>query len=457
MEARKIASRTGVIVQTAVGGTRKREGLMNIQNQGCHVLIGTPGRLKDILSDPTSGVDLPKTTTFVLDEADRLLDDGFAPEIHEIQRYLPNPVKVPRQTLMFSATVPREVLGMVRQTMKPDFKFIKTVRDDEVPTHFSVPQKVVWLKGYENALPAVLEIAKKYNAEQERNPDLRPFKAIVYFSSTAEVQLAHEAFQKMLADPSRPGLGHPLGKRMRLFEMHGRLIQGKRTFQSNGFRNQRQGILFSSDVTARGMDFPDVTHVIQIRAPSDRDSYIHRLGRTARANKTGEGWILIHDIEKNQFNDTIGDLPIQTAELETATADMGSEYIAEETSPAAAESIDQVRDAMRYVPTGFKISAFKGMFGGLKPNIDKRAMLNAMQDMSTKGHGMNTPPEIDAALAQRLGLERILGYGGGSRGGFGGSRGSRGSRGFRRDIPGRGFGGRGVDRAFQPPNRWNRY
>ena len=158
VEAKKVAFGTGLSVQTAVGGTQKRAGLAKIQQEGCHLLIGTPGRLKDILSDPWTGVSAPKLNTLILDEADRLLDQGFAPDVEEIQSLLPDPTKVDRQTLMFSATVPREVMQMVRQTLKPDFKHVNTVREDEVPTHHRVPQKLVYTRGLENSLPALLEL-----------------------------------------------------------------------------------------------------------------------------------------------------------------------------------------------------------------------------------------------------------------------------------------------------------
>ena len=101
-EAMKVTRGTGVVVQAAVGGTQKREKLQAIRREGCHLLVGTPGRLKDILSDPMSGVEAPRLSSFVLDEADRLLDDGFAPDIEEITQLLPNRRDVDRQTLLFS-------------------------------------------------------------------------------------------------------------------------------------------------------------------------------------------------------------------------------------------------------------------------------------------------------------------------------------------------------------------
>src|SRR5690606_4856759 len=98
---------------------------------------------------------------------------------------------------------------------------------------------------------------------------------------------------------------------VRLVEMHSRLTQAQRTRNSDIFRRSKSAILFSSDVTARGMDFPDVTHVIQIGVARDRESYIHRLGRTARANKTGEGWLILTDLDYKDFRSKLVGLPIE--------------------------------------------------------------------------------------------------------------------------------------------------
>jgi ATP-dependent RNA helicase MSS116 len=408
VEARKVASSTGIVVQTAVGGTQKREGLRRILMEGCHVLVGTPGRLKDILSDPDSGVRAPKLGALVLDEADRLLDDGFGPEIEEIQTYLPDPSQVDRQTLMFSATVPREVMGMVRRSMKPDYKFVKTVSDNEVPTHLSVPQKAVFLRGFENALPAVLEIAKKYVAQAEQNPSLRPFKAIVYFNVTADVQLAYEVFKELLNDPMDRRSGHPLG-RYNVFQMQSRLSQGQRTKSSESFRRSKSSILLSSDVTARGMDFPDVTHVIQIGTPRNRESYIHRLGRTARANKSGEGWILLHDQEYSDFRQKVGDLPIKDdGTIEVAGVDMGKQ---DQNLPASmATTLSQVSAAMKLAPLESKQDSYRAQLGSLMGLFDsKRDMIRAMNTLALNGWGMTEPPKISESLAQKLGIARIQG------------------------------------------------
>lgn len=469
VQAHMLAKGTGVVVQTAVGGSGKMEGLRKIRRDGCDLLIGTPGRLKDVLSDPYAGIKTSTLSSFVLDEADRLLDDGFAPEIMKIQDLLPNPLQVDRQTLMFSATVPREVMHMVRSTMKPKFNFVKTVRDDEVPTHLSVPQKVVQLHSLANSLPALLEIAKNYIAHSKANPGLRPFKAIVYFNTAAEVNVAYDAVRRMDPDNRNRFLGSTL-----FYLMHARLTQNQRTRNAETFRRNPSSILLSSDVTARGMDFPDVTHVIQVGAPRARDSYIHRLGRTARANKTGEGWVLLPREQMYGFDDILGDLPIEqdTKSLATPTMDMSRP----DGSPEAMEIVDRVKSGMAHVDPQSKRDAYMAQLNVASSGSDamKRRNMESLNNLAIHGYQMEQPPSLSPLIATRLGLARVpgvnIGHGsifsdmvGGdgkmSGGGFGGRRGgsygndrnsyrygnrsTMGGRDFGgRDFRGRDFGGR---------------
>lgn len=408
-EAKRVAGGTGLQVQTAVGGTSKASGLRRIQDMGCHLLIGTPGRIRDIFSDPRSGVSAPKLNTLILDEADRLLDQGFSEEIKAIQDLLPDPMKVDRQTLMFSATVPKEVMQMVRRTMKPDFKFVKTVRDDEVPTHLKVPQRTVFVRGYENALPAILELVKNYRIKQQEDASLRPFKAIVYFNSTSEVRLAAQVFSNLKSDPEDGRSRSPLG-RMRILEIHARLTQAQRTFSSSTFRKTPEGILFSSDVTARGMDFPDVTHVIQVGVPTTRETYIHRIGRTARANKTGEGWLFIHDGENGAYEQKLRGLPLaeDSTSLPTAMANMAEGM--ETASPATALTIEQIKAAMEEVSSEIRATSYRSQLGVLTNSFSSRHQaVRVLNDLAVHGYGLPEPPRVRFAVARNIGIDRIPG------------------------------------------------
>jgi ATP-dependent RNA helicase MSS116 len=252
VEAQKVTHGTGVIVQVAVGGTQKRAMLQKTQREGCHLLIGTPGRLCDILSDPYSGVKAPQLNALVMDEADRLMDEGFTKEIDEIKKYLPDIAEVDRQTLMFSATLPRDVVNLVRQTLKPDFHFAKCVDENEEPTHQRVPQKVVHVPGFENIMPSLYELSVREMEKAKTGG--RPFKAIVYFNSTAEVTLAASVFYKLSGGFQRNKPLHGC----RAFEIHSKLSQAQRTKAADNFRFAESAILFSSDVTARGSTYNQI-------------------------------------------------------------------------------------------------------------------------------------------------------------------------------------------------------
>ncbi|KAL4909865.1 hypothetical protein BDW74DRAFT_143903 [Aspergillus multicolor] len=420
VEAKRMVGNSGLQVQIAVGGTMKRAALHQLQREGCHILVATPGRLKDLLTDPSTGVRAPKLNTFVLDEADRLLDDGFGPEINEIQQRLPDPAEVDRQTLMFSATVAPEVMGMVRNSMKRDFEFIKCVRDDETPTHMSVPQKAVVLQGLENAMPALLELFKK-------NYDPRgSFKAIVYFGSTRETNVAFEAIDQLLTDPADPRSGHPLGK-LFLGEIHSRLSQAQRTRVANWFRKCQSGILFSTDVTARGMDFPNVTHVIQIGVPKTREDYIHRLGRTARAGKTGEGWIFLHDQQMGTLRKLLHDIPV---ELDRNTLELSSVNLTAEdvqTTPENAETLAQIKSGFAQISRSTKSETCIAQLSNIAGTFrNRRELRQAITNLAIHGYGLSEAPPISRRMAELTGL------GDSEAGGFN-VRNSRGSQRNRRD------------------------
>lgn len=469
-EAKRMTTGTGLIVQKAVGGTQKRAHMSAIQHQGCHILVGTPGRLKDILSDPYSRVEAPDLDALVFDEADRLLDQGFWIEIQEIMRLLPTPAEKDRQTMMFSATIPQEVKSMVRQTLKPGFQFVQCVRDDEEPTTDRVVQHVVTTTGLENQLPALVELCNRMVKEAKESGG-RPFKAIVYFNSTAEVTLAASALENLSRSPAqaRDAFGdrardaHPWSP-ARILEIHSKLTQSQRTAAAESFRRADSAVLLSSDVTARGMDFPNVTHVIQVGIPTSREQYIHRIGRTARAGKEGEGYLLLNKIETGEARNRLHDLPLRkNTSIETATLDLTKEA---QVSANAGEVLSMYQNAMRRVSAGDKAAVYKAQLGVFQWFGRKSQLIEMMNNLARYGWGMSTPPAISPMLASRLRLNGVPGVNigeeerrrggngvahagfGGGRGGFGGDRGGdrRGGFGDRMGGDRRGGGGFGGDR-----------
>lgn len=406
VEGRKVAQNTGIVIQTAVGGTRKLEGLQKIKREGCHILVATPGRLKDILMNDSRNVSAPNLDVLVLDEADRLLDDGFGAEIEEIKDLLPDPTVKDRQTLMFSATVPREVMYMVRRSMKPGFEYLNTVAEDEVPTQLRVPQKVVFCRGFENTMPAILEILTDYQERAKADPTMRPLKAIIYYNTNAEVQLAHEAFQGLLNDPMDRRSSNPFGRK--IYPMHSKLSQAYRTKFSDSFRRAQSAILISSDVTARGLDFPNVTHVIQVGVPRMRENYIHRLGRTGRANKEGEGWILIHDEEDKVFVERLGSLPIeQHQSLQAANVDMSKP---DQVSGPIKKFIEQTSAAFNMVPYEAKRDAYRTQLTSGAVNFRRRQVfVDALNNLATYGWGLPKLPSVSSSVLDKVGMKGIRG------------------------------------------------
>ena len=401
VEAKRLTRHMGIVVQTAVGGTSKNYGLRQMQQYGCHLLIGTPGRLKDIFSDPRTRVTAPNLNTLVLDEADRLLDQGFFPEIQAIEELLPHKAEKDRQTLMFSATMPREIISIVRQTMKHDYQFVRTVRDDEAPTHERVPQKLVNVGGFENLLPTLLELCKRESQDSTRSP---PFKAIVYFGATAHVRVAASTFEN-LQGPGGSRFSNPLHP-TKIIEIHSRLSQAQRTRAADTFRRAQSAILFSSDVTARGMDFPNVTHVIQIGVPPNREAYIHRLGRTARGDKTGEGWVLATDYEMRETHERLRGLKLgPDRSLQCAGVDMSQ---ASQLPAHVAETLTQVSAASQTVPAEDKQKAYLASLG-VYAFVPGQVLVDGLNRLSKYGWSRDAPPGVPSGLAQKLGLARVSG------------------------------------------------
>lgn len=473
VEANKLCRNTDLRVQVAVGGNSKRQMLQKTRYEGCHLLVATPGRLTDLLSDPHSGVRAPNLTTLVLDEADRLLDDGFHKEIEQIISLLPNREQVDRQTLLFSATIPREVMHLVRDTLKPNFHFVQTVKEGDLDTHEKVPQKIAVVPGMENYMPTLLELCKRGVAKaaadaETLGAEAKPFKAIVYLSATNQVILAHRIFNNLKGGEGAGMWGkHPLYP-AEISLMHGQLTQMERTRVSERFRRAKSGILFSTDVTARGMDFPNVTHVIQVGLPPSKEQYIHRVGRTGRGDKAGEGWLLMSQCELREARRRLRGLPITPDKsLEAAQLDMTQDA---QLPKSLATTLSQVADATKMVDRRTKEDAYMASLGHSAGDPER---LEALNQWTRYGWGYEKPPAVDPRLASKMNLAKIpgmnigyrvrdesesdsfgdfenggrRGYGGdrGSRGGgFGGDRGSRGDGLFERNRGSRGggFGGR---------------
>jgi len=256
----------------------------------CRILIATPGRLQDHLANtPGFASRLRNVQVLILDEADRLLDMGFRKNILQIIEHLPPASK--RQSMLFSATFPPKVQEVAGLVLRPGYQYVDTIpkEDEDTPDKIAQSYSVVATEDMISALWATLFAACASDPQSHK---------VIVFLPTAWVTAYHAAlFRESGIDSS-------------IMELHSRKSQGFRTKESEKFRLAKRGILFTSDVSARGLDYPGVTLVIQAGAASDRDQYVHRLGRTGRGGQRGEGLLLLPDFERG-FLRRLADLQLR--------------------------------------------------------------------------------------------------------------------------------------------------
>lgn len=279
------------------GGTNINSERNRLAQGRCDVLVATPGRLIDHLENSTGLAQRLASTVrcLVLDEADQLLEMGFKVSIERILSFLPTA----RQTLLFSATMPQAVHQVAGLALKKNYAFVDTVGEDNVATNDQVQQAWVTVPMEQtfHVLRCILRAASA-------NPG---HKIIVFFTTARLTQLMAAVMQ---------GAGFP-----DVLEIHSRKSQSARDKSSTAFRAAQEAIMFTSDVSARGVDYPDVSLVIQVGQPSSREQYIHRLGRTARAGKSGQGVLLLAPYEQNFVKRELKDLPISQSSLPALSPD----------------------------------------------------------------------------------------------------------------------------------------
>ncbi|QSZ37709.1 hypothetical protein DSL72_008808 [Monilinia vaccinii-corymbosi] len=287
----------------AIGGTNKTTEMKNILN-GCNILIATPGRLYDHLSsDETVADAFRNLDTIVLDEADRLLDMGFMNSIKDIIKLLPDKQKTNRQGMLFSATIAPHVEKVAHLVLSKDYKFISTIPEGEVNTHERVPQHLITVPKFSDVAPAMVGSIR----EEMKLEGKESFKAIVFAPTAAIVDFYTNILSQLSDLPPIKAL-------------HSRLTQAKRTRVTDEFRQAKNGILVATDVVARGMDFPSVTNVFQVGIPGDKESYIHRLGRTARAGKEGRGVFIVTEAESPFAKWTLKDIQFVATAADLSSA-----------------------------------------------------------------------------------------------------------------------------------------
>ena len=255
---------SGVAVYGGNDGVRfeqEKKGL----TLGADVVIATPGRLISHLS--LGYVDLSRVSFFILDEADRMLDMGFYDDIIQIVKHLPKE----RQTIMFSATMPEKIRQLAENILNNPV---------EVKLAVSKPAEKIIQAAYICYESQKLEIIKDLFSSQQ------PERVIIFASSKVKVKEVTKALLRM---------------KLNVGEMHSDLEQGQREEILHEFRNGKVNILVATDIVARGIDIDDIRLVINYDVPHDCEDYVHRIGRTARANNDGCAITFVSETEQTKF------------------------------------------------------------------------------------------------------------------------------------------------------------
>jgi len=232
---------------------------------GADVVIATPGRL---ISHINLGyVDLSKVSFFILDEADRMLDMGFYDDIMQIVKFLPKE----RQTIMFSATMPTKIQQLANSILNNPI---------EVKLAVSKPADKIIQTAYicyENQKLGIIQSLFEFQA---------PERVIIFASSKLKVKEVTKALLQM---------------KLNVGEMHSDLEQSQRDIIMHEFKNGRINILVATDIVSRGIDIDDIRLVINYDVPHDSEDYVHRIGRTARANNDGCSITFVNEKEQTKF------------------------------------------------------------------------------------------------------------------------------------------------------------
>nr|XP_045001163.1 probable ATP-dependent RNA helicase DDX10 [Jaculus jaculus] len=258
---RKVGKNHDFSAGLIIGGKDLKHEAERINN--INILVCTPGRLLQHM-DETICFHATNLQMLVLDEADRILDLGFADTMNAIIENLPKK----RQTLLFSATQTKSVKDLARLSLKnPEYVWVHEKAKYSTPA--TLEQNYI-----------VCELQQKISVLYSFLRSHLKKKSIVFFSSCKQVQYLYRVFCRL-----RPGIS--------ILALHGRQQQMRRMEVYNEFVHKRAAVLFATDIAARGLDFPAVNWVLQFDCPEDANTYIHRAGRTARYKEDGEALLIL--------------------------------------------------------------------------------------------------------------------------------------------------------------------
>lgn len=253
---RSLAIGTGLRSTTVYGGVGANPQIQALR-KGVEIIVACPGRLLDLVAQ--GHADLSNIEILILDEADRMFDMGFLPDVRRIIKAVP----ARRQTLLFSATFPREVEQLANQSLqKPDRIAVGISRPAHTVSHALYPVAQHLKRGL------LLALLKQTDTD-----------SVLIFTRTK-----HRAsrLQKQIKNAG-----------YKVTSLHSDRTQGQRQSALNGFKSGEYQIMVATDIAARGLDVESISHVINYDMPDTADAYIHRIGRTGRAERSGDAFTLV--------------------------------------------------------------------------------------------------------------------------------------------------------------------
>ena len=257
-ELRKIGKYTSVEPVSVVGGESSREQVQSIRRGG-QIVVGTPGRVMDLHG--RGELNLGRLRWVVLDEVDRMLDIGFRDDIRKILSFL----RHEHQTIFVSATISSEIENLARRFMKSDVQKISTIADSL--TVSQVTQKYVPVQPWDKERMLLHVLGHEETA-----------LTVVFCRTKRKVAKVAQYLQRHDIDAH---------------EIHADLPQGKRNRIMERLREGKLEVLVASDLASRGLDVQGITHIVNYDLPEDPEVYVHRIGRTARAGRSGTAWSFV--------------------------------------------------------------------------------------------------------------------------------------------------------------------
>ncbi|KAF9057209.1 P-loop containing nucleoside triphosphate hydrolase protein [Panaeolus papilionaceus] len=419
------AHHEGFYVQVLLGGASKYRQIQDWRNRK-DIVVATPGRVLDLLnSEPAFAKALKSTKVLILDEADTLLDMGFRPDIERLDRYLPETPQ--RQTFLFSATVSSKVKEIANFFTARNHRFVDCVPVDDSPVHDHIPQYHTVVDPAEVLQQTVKLIAHDQLIAKSGEGGHKKSKIVLFLSTTKMVSV----FTEFLRDMTASGV-LPCGRRIAIYEMHSGLAMPKRVAVSKAFRAEgiesshsrgrsaEASILVTSDVSARGVDYPGVSRVVQVGVPTNGDVYVHRVGRTGRgSDKHGRADLLVMPFEEPFIRSRLQRRGVKINPLTTPTLDaeikeleekaVASKAGAGKSQPSVLEDITDLvtmtADKLDYDLMSSAFLAQLGFYFGHSGDHNTRIedVMRGVEEMFI-GMGVKKEelPRLSGALRQRL-------------------------------------------------------